>query len=85
MPNTRSWPFGSRLTADVVTVFPGASPETPKCTLLLDEFREGHVIQGVTHAIAPQKGMRVRMEFTAGEAGAGFWRIVSPAGEPVSA
>lgn len=73
---TKNWPFGFTLRASVVTVFPGGtSPETPKCTLLIDDLREGHVLMGITHDIAPQKGKTVKMVFTEGGPNGGYFKI----------
>lgn len=69
-------PFGTRKTGTVVEVAPGQSPTNPRITLV-EADKVGYALMFTDHAIAPAKGQRVMMEFTAGGKFGGFWKIIS--------
>lgn len=75
---------GFKIRARVVTVFPGDTPTQPKCTLLKDALHRGHVVIGIDHAIAPDKGSHVLLEYLGdGAPPNAQWRIVELAPEEV--
>ena len=47
-----------------------------KVVVLRDEFDEGHVLAGITHSIRPEKGDKVKMQFTRGGPLKGYWKII---------